>query len=99
MLKGFLGEEFRIERGVHQGCPLSPGLFVCGMEPLAQWVRREKRARGIAVPGGGELRVTLYMDDVTFVAWDEGSVRRVVDRISEHGEAAGSQVNSGRGKC
>ena len=56
---GVASQHFYLERGVHQGCPLSGILFVIAMELLAQNIRRSKDIKGIKChcqrkPGNGE---------------------------------------------
>ena len=94
LVRGFLGEAFAVDSGVRQGCPLSPGLFVCAIEPLAQRIRRDRVISGVRVPRGGELKVLLYMDDVTCVVRDEVSLERVVKHATEFGEVSGARVNT-----
>ena len=81
--------------GVCQGCPLSPLLFVCCMEPLAEVLRRETWIAGLKIPGSGgrEARCVFYMDDVTVLATDGPSVQKVLERTEWFGKASGSRLN------
>ena len=44
---GYMTEGFQIERGVRQGCPLSPYLFILGIELLSLEVSRNSDIKGI----------------------------------------------------
>ncbi|XP_062913064.1 uncharacterized protein LOC134351020, partial [Mobula hypostoma] len=64
---GWETDSFPIRSGVGQGCPLSPVLFACCMEPFAEAIRRDEGIRGVTLPGSGgtQVKTSLYMDDVT----------------------------------
>ena len=46
MDNGLSSGYFRVERGVHQGDPLSPYLFLLGIELFAENVRQDHLIRG-----------------------------------------------------
>ena len=50
---------------------------------------------GAEIPGGGgrEARCILYMDDVTVLTVDRGSIDRVLERTEWFGEASGAKLN------
>lgn len=54
---------FSVERGTHQGCPLSPALFTLAIEPLAILLRKCPDIKGISV-AGLEYKASLFADDV-----------------------------------
>ena len=58
-----------LERGVRQGDPLSPLLYVLCVEVLANLNRRSPEISGFHLPGakGQQARVRLYADDTTCV--------------------------------
>ena len=61
---GWTSNFFKIERGVRQGCPLSPYLFVLSVEVLAKAFKRNSNIRGIHV-NQEEIKVSQYADDTT----------------------------------
>ena len=62
---GYISESVSLERGVKQGCPLSPYLFIAAIEILASKVRSNTRIRGLNIQGLNE-KVSMYADDTNF---------------------------------
>ena len=56
----------KLERGVRQDCPLSPYLFVLGVEILAEKIRKNETIKGITV-SENEIKVSQYADDTTLI--------------------------------
>ena len=46
---GFLSDRLSMERGVFQGCPISPLLFLCAIEVLAISIRKNTGNEGIKI--------------------------------------------------
>lgn len=86
---------FNIERGVRQGDPLSPYLFLLAIEILALAVRRDKTIQGIKF-GEFEIRQILYADDISLFVRDAQSVNRLQYIFDEFGKVSGLKVNKGK---
>ena len=63
---GWSTDSFKLERGVRQGCPLSPYLFILGVEILAEKIRTNKSVKGIRVQEN-EIKLSQYADDTTLI--------------------------------
>ena len=50
-VNGYLSQPFSLSRGVRQGCPLSPLLYVLVSKVLAVNIRANPRIRGLSLPG------------------------------------------------
>ena len=63
---GWPSNFFEIQRGVRQGCPLSPYLFILSAEVLATAIRKNINIKGISV-NGEEIKLSQYADDTTLI--------------------------------
>ena len=66
---GRLSRAFYLERGVRQGCPLSPLLYCLVAECLGQAIRCDPSIEKILMPGSGskQSKVFQYADDATLI--------------------------------
>ena len=60
---GFSTPTFNVKRGVRQGDPLSPSLFIIVLELLALSIRNNDQIKGIAVDGS-EIKLVIFADDM-----------------------------------
>ena len=60
---GFSTPTFNVKRGVRQGDPLSPSLFIIVLELLALSIRNNDQIKGIAVDGS-EIKLVIFADDI-----------------------------------
>ena len=65
---GYSTNYFKVSRGVRQGSPLSPLLFVLGVEVMAQKVRQSPECRGIKLPQSTEAKISQFADDTTLIS-------------------------------
>ena len=84
----------KVERGVRQGCVLSPLLFSIYTEELATRVRESRL--GIDI-GGDNLGVLLYADDVVLIADDPCKLQGMLDICFSFGNEF--SMSYGKDKC
>ena len=92
-VNGIVTGEFRLERSVRQGCPLSALLYSLSAEPLAALILQNERIRGIELLGGQVSTLYQYADDTTVTVRDKESVVEVLQSVELYGRASGAQVN------
>ena len=97
-LNGTLESHFKIERGVRQGCPLAPYLFLIVGEVLIHMVKKavdEGRLRGVYLPGGKKQHyISQYADDSSFmVRGTKEDVDEFVKILETFSEASGMEIN------
>jgi hypothetical protein len=89
---GYSSEFFSISRGVRQGCPLSPYLFIIVAEILAIKIRKNKDIKGIKV-GDTEIKVIQMADDTTNFIQDEDSLKAMLITIDKFYTYSGLKLN------
>uniref|UniRef100_A0A670HP09 Reverse transcriptase domain-containing protein n=1 Tax=Podarcis muralis TaxID=64176 RepID=A0A670HP09_PODMU len=86
-------EEFKIEKGTRQGCPLSPLLFISVLEVLLNMIREDRLVQGIQV-GVKQYKLKAFADDLVLTLQEpESSTKRVLELIHEFGRVAGFKLN------
>lgn len=89
---------FRVTRGVRQGCPLSPVLFVLSLEPYLRAIADNPQIRGLALPGSSDVKVTAYADDITLYVQNEQSLQHALHTFQAYGTISGAKLNYSKSK-
>ena len=89
---GYLSEFFVMERGVRQGCPISPLFFIITLELLARDIRKNDLIKGINI-GDIHIKIRLYADDATLFLSDIIDYREVLSRIKSFTSFSGLFLN------
>ena len=96
---GRLTDYFEITRGVRQGCPLSPSLFILTVELLALKIRQSPNCRGIRLPNAKEVRISQFADDTTIITNNTDSLRSHLQTMEEFGAISGLKLNRKKTKA
>ena len=98
-VNGYLSPFFPLSRGVRQGCPLSPLLYVLVSEVLAVNIRRNPRISGLSLPGFPPLSpISQYADDTSLVLTSDESIRAVFETFAQFEAASGAKLNRSKSK-
>ena len=90
---GWVTKPINLTRGLRQGCPLSPYLFVLAAEILANKIRKNENIKGINI-GGREHKLSMYADDTeVIISFDENSLNEVVIIFKNFEKISGLGIN------
>ena len=95
---GYISDIIKVKRGVRQGDPLSPTLFVLAIEWLAESLRQGSY-QGIKVKDK-EIKVSLFADDtLVFLEGNKNDFDIVFDILHKFGELSGCKINGSKSKA
>ena len=89
---GLCSHYFKIERGVRQGDPLSPYLFVSAVEILAIAIRNQDDIKGIKI-NNLEAKLLQFTDDTTVVLSNLDSARALFVLLDCFAKVSGLKLN------
>ena len=90
---GWASNFFEIQRGVRQGCPLSPYLFILSAEVLATAIRNNTKVKGISV-NNEEIKISQYADDTTLILdGSRESLLAALKMLDDFSKVSGLRLN------
>ena len=92
LVNGHCSDFFFVSRGVRQGCPLSPLLYIIIAETMACAIRADPLIDGFALPGNRRVKLCQYADDTIFVMSDH-ALCRVFEIFQLYELASGAKLN------
>jgi hypothetical protein len=96
MINGEMSSNFKIKRGVRQGCPLSCLLFDMAIEPLAEMIRKST-LKGFSVPSlSYRIVTTLFADDTVVYMTSEDDFQILEDLLDKWCTASGARFNKNK---
>ena len=88
----YMTNYFQVSRGVLQGCPLSPLLFILSVELLASKIRLEPNCRGVSLPNHQEAKISQFADDTTLILSDTESLTCSLQIVQQFGSISGLKL-------
>ena len=93
LINGALGGPFSVSRGVRQGCPLSPLLYILAAEPLSRAIQASPDITGFPLPNGEHVKILQYADDTTCFVMDDPSLLALIKLFDRYATATGAKLN------
>ncbi|KAJ4760681.1 RNA-directed DNA polymerase (reverse transcriptase)-related family protein [Rhynchospora pubera] len=97
VLNGVAGKPILLRRGVRQGDPLSPYLFILAFDFLSRWVTKLNRLGAIPVPLQNIFSSVFYADDALFFfkpTLQQATFLKIV--LNVFGSFSGLTINPGK---
>ena len=90
---GFSSNYFDIKQGLRQGSPLSPSLFILGVEILSLAIGQNKNIEGVKI-GPHEKKHGQYADDLwSVIRVSQSSFDELIDTFDKFGAISGLNIN------
>ena len=90
---GFLSPSINLQRGIFQGCPISPYLFLLAIEILGISIRSNNHIKGIEI-GNTEYKISMLADDTTcFLDGNTDSFEALFGTLDKFAKISGCKIN------
>jgi exonuclease III len=92
MNNGHKTTPFKLERGVHQGCPLSALLFIILVQVLQRMLNQRQDIAGVSI-AGKQVKILQMADDTTILTTNINDIPKILDLLEEFWEISGLKTN------
>lgn len=101
LVNGALSCPVYLHRGVRQGYPLSPLLYVLVSEVLSTQIRNCRDIEGFLLPGAGGLQfeISQYANDATSILKSEKSLSCMLDVVRKFELGSGAKLNTSKSEA
>ena len=92
-VNNFISPLFTVQKGVRQGCALSPLTYILVAEVLACMIRGGEAIQGITLPNNTVSKISQYADDTSLTLLNKESISQAFNTIAIYERASGAKVN------
>lgn len=93
LVNGHVSDVFKVTRGVRQGCPLSPLLYILVTETLAQAIQQDSSIDGFFLPNKSQVKICQYADDTTILVRSDAALLSLFRLFQRYELASGAKLN------
>jgi len=91
---GHMSKFFTPERGVRQGCPLSPYLFVIAAEILSLYIKQHPNVRGIKPSIDEDYTLSQFADDTSIaLIASKQNINNIIQILNKFSTVSGLKIN------
>ena len=94
LINGETTEFFSVSRGVRQGCPLSPLLYVLVAETIASAIRADRFIDSYILPNGRSVKLCQYADDTSVIVTTDLALNALFHIFTRYEKASGAKLNA-----
>ena len=93
-----ISKKFDILRSTRQGDPISPLIFILGLEILFITLRSDENIQGFKIENF-ELKLTAFADDASYFVKNKKSAEALLATIAKFSKISGLEVNLSKSEC
>ena len=93
LVNGESSEPFFVSRGVRQGCPLPPLLYVIMAKTIASTIRNSPVIDGFSFPGHSCAKLYQYADNTSVFVMSDAALLEVFSLFRRYKLASGAKLN------
>ena len=93
LVNGYTSGAFAVTRGVRQGCPLSPLLYIIVAETIACAIKKNPNIDGFRLENGEYVKIFQYADDTSVIVHSYHAVRSFFSLFERYEVASGAKLN------
>jgi hypothetical protein len=93
LANGFVNDAFVITRGVRQGCPLSPLLYIIVAETISSAIKKDLNIDGFQMFNGETIKIFQYTDDTSVIVHSEQALQLLFSLFEKYERASGAKLN------
>ena len=93
LVNGYTSEAFRVTRGVRQGCPLSPLLYILVAETISSAIKKDPLIDGFSLPDGQRVKIFQYADDTSILVQSDQAMTALFSLFERYERASGAKLN------